>query len=96
MQSAIKKQTPAMTHDSKCSSNPATPATTATTDSPSTMMKNVPNRSVTCETTTACPFRIAHPRMGMTRSATIATPHSTYRYGPGTKIETSHSPVVVE
>ncbi len=43
---------PAMNQDGTVNSNPATPATATTTDSPSTMMKNVPKRSVRCETTT--------------------------------------------
>ena len=40
-------------------------------------MKNVPNRSVMCEITTAWPLSVAQARVGMRRSATIATPHNT-------------------
>ena len=66
-----------MTHDSKCSSNPATPETTATTDSPSTMMKNVPNRSVMCEIHDGVALERRPGPRGISRSATIATPHNT-------------------
>ena len=87
---------PATIHDPTVNSNPATPATAATSDSPSTMMKKVPNRSVRCEMTTERPLSSRQARFGMARSASIATPHTTYRHGLGTKIDRSQSPVVDE
>ena len=59
-------------------------------------MKNVPWRSVTCDTTRGAPGSVRHANGGIDRSIAIATPHSSSRYGDGTKIDPSHNPVVNE
>src|SRR5262245_64709771 len=94
MLSAVMKQAAARTHASKLNWRPATPVTTAATETPRTTMKNMPKRSVTCETTIGDPASVPHEYGGTQKSIASARPQRMKRAGSGTKIETTHMAAV--